>query len=423
MALAVSLSLGATLRAQETTKEAPLQAGSEGVPVPKRSKTVPPTYPPEAQAAGIRGIVILELVVDAQGKVESVNVIRSVPGLDEAAVEAARQWEYEITKVGGKPVSVRLTVPITFAMRLPEVTRQEGIPELRQGAVPAFPEGERGSAEVAAEITIDGDGMVTEIRVVQGEAPWTDAALRALRTWRFSSPADAAPISFRVQAEFIPARGKEAQRVALRLDSVRRSETFASTPTTASAPPPTTRRRRRRSRPRRAERAQRAGSAAFGPGDDSALARRRPADDGPAGAGHGSPRPASDDTSPGQGPAHPGSRPRDASRADSCRPDVASGVEPRTVPRADRVTAGAGSGSSLGSHSSGSSPAGASTACGGAFRTRPDRAPARRGPLGAAPSGARRDREAPRFATWCSRRAACPTSRGAAGPSCPRSRA
>jgi TonB family protein len=242
IALAVSLLLGAPLGAQETgapeTKEAPLQAGSEGVPVPKRSKTVPPQYPPEAQAAGIRGIVILELVVDPQGKVESVNVIRSVPGLDEAAVEAARQWEYEITKVGGKPVSVRLTVPITFAMRLPEVTRQEGIPELRQGAVPAFPEGERGAAEVAAEMTIDGDGMVTEIRMVQGEAPWTDAALRALRTWRFSAPSDGAPISFRVQAEFTPARGKDAHRVALRLDSVRRGEAFASTPTPASAPPP-----------------------------------------------------------------------------------------------------------------------------------------------------------------------------------------
>jgi TonB family protein len=241
-ALAASLALGPSLGAQDT-KEAPLQAGSEGVPVPKRTKTVPPQYPPEAQAAGIRGIVILELVVDPQGKVESVNVIRSVAGLDEAAAEAARQWEYEVTKVNGKPVSVRLTVPITFAMRLPEVTRQEGIPELRQGAAPAFPEGERGAAEVAAEITVDGDGMVTEIRMVQGEPPWTDAALRALRTWRFAAPADGAPISFRAQAEFVPARGRDAQRVTLRLDNLRRSDTFASTPTSASSPsvpPPTT---------------------------------------------------------------------------------------------------------------------------------------------------------------------------------------
>ncbi len=253
-AVAVSLALATAARSQQTKeappqKEAPLQAGSEGVPVPKRSKTVPPTYPPEAQAQGIRGIVILELVVDTEGKVESVNVIRSVPGLDDAAVEAARQWEYEITRVGGKPVSVRLTVPITFAMRLPEVSRQEGIPELRQGVAPSFPEGERGTADVTAELTVDGNGQVSEIRVTKGEAPWSDAVLRALRTWRFASLGDDATISFQVHSEFIPARGRDAQRVALRLDGLRRSESFASAsppapppptvPAAASPPPPT----------------------------------------------------------------------------------------------------------------------------------------------------------------------------------------
>ncbi len=50
-----------------------------------------------------------------------------------------RQWEYEPTKVDGKPVKVRLTVPITFALRLPDVTREPGIPELRQGAAPGYP--------------------------------------------------------------------------------------------------------------------------------------------------------------------------------------------------------------------------------------------------------------------------------------------
>lgn len=229
LVLATGVALAGAVRAQE----APLQAGSEGVPVPKRSKTVPPQYPPEAQAAGIRGIVILELVVDAHGKVESVNVIRSVPGLDEAAVEAARQWEYEVTRVGGKPVSVRLTVPITFAMRLPEMSRQEGIPELRQGAAPPFPEGERGAADVTAELTVDTDGQVVEAQITAGEAPWSDVVVRALRAWRFASPGDAT-ISFRVHAEFIPARGREAQRVALRLDALRRSEMLAS----ASTPPP-----------------------------------------------------------------------------------------------------------------------------------------------------------------------------------------
>src|SRR5262249_33817708 len=106
LVVGAGLLLALAAHAQEPTPapEAPLQAGAEGVPVPKRTKTVPPEYPAEAQAQGVRGIVILELVVDPQGKVASVNVLRSVPGLDAAAVEAAKQWEYEITKVGGKPV-------------------------------------------------------------------------------------------------------------------------------------------------------------------------------------------------------------------------------------------------------------------------------------------------------------------------------
>ena len=120
--------------------------GSDGVPVPKKTKHVQPVYPPEALAQGVRGIVILDLVVDAQGKVESTTVVRSVPGLDEAAIAAARQWEYEPTKVDGKPVRVRLTVPITFSLALPKLARQDGIPELRQGVDPGLAGRRRGAA-------------------------------------------------------------------------------------------------------------------------------------------------------------------------------------------------------------------------------------------------------------------------------------
>ena len=116
--------------------------GQNNVAAPKRTKTVPPVYPPEAQARGQRGIVIVELVIDTQGKVSSAQVMRSIPPFDEAALAAVRQWEYEVTKVDGKPVSVKLTVPITFAMKMPEIaSRQEGIPELRAGAFPPLPPG------------------------------------------------------------------------------------------------------------------------------------------------------------------------------------------------------------------------------------------------------------------------------------------
>ena len=121
-------------------------AGQNNVPAPKKTKTVLPEYPPEAQARGQRGIVIVELIIDTQGKVSSAQIVRSIPPFDEAALTAVRQWEYEVTKVNGKAVSVKLTVPITFAMKIPEIgSRQEGIPELRAGAFPPLPRGRAGN--------------------------------------------------------------------------------------------------------------------------------------------------------------------------------------------------------------------------------------------------------------------------------------
>ncbi len=227
------------LRAQDE----PVTAGSGGVSVPKRTKSVLPDYPPTAQAQGIRGIVILELIIDKEGKVAEARVVRSVPGLDEAALAAARQWTYEVTKVNAKPVSVRLTVPITFAMKLPEMTRQDGIPELRQGIAPPFPSDARGPATVVAEVSLDPDGRVSEAKVAKGEAPWTNALLAALRTWRFAAEAGEATVSFRIQADFIPGERKDPPKVRLRLDGLQRSESMVgalaapASPTTPAAAP------------------------------------------------------------------------------------------------------------------------------------------------------------------------------------------
>lgn len=216
-------------------------AGTD-VPPPKRTKFVPPEYPAEAQAKGLRGIVILELVIDPQGHVEKADVVRSVPPFDEPALAAARKWEYEVTKVGSNPVSVRLTVPISFAMKLPEMTKQEGIPELRSGATPPFPPAAPPeAASVTAEVTLDSEGGVAEARLLSGGPPWSQSLLAALRTWRFQ-PDPGAQISFRVQADFVPAAKGGQQRVSLRLSGLRRSETSpldAGLPETPSAPPAT----------------------------------------------------------------------------------------------------------------------------------------------------------------------------------------
>jgi TonB family protein len=224
----------APLRAQEE----PFTAGSEGIPVPKKTKHVQPTYPPEALAQGVRGIVILDIVVGAQGKVESTGVVRSVPGLDEAAIAAARQWEYEPTRVGGKPVRVRITVPITFALALPSITRQDGIPELRQGVSPAWPAQAEGGGLATAEVTLEPDGRVGGARVLEGGAPWSSALLAALKTWRFSPPPDDAILTFRVEAEFVAGRGSDPRqrKVHLKAAGLQQSGLMDETAPAAAAP-------------------------------------------------------------------------------------------------------------------------------------------------------------------------------------------
>ena len=207
-----------------TSQDAPPKVAGVDVPAPKRTKSVPPHYPPEAQAIGMRGIVILELVVGPDGKVVSARVTRSVPPFDDAALTAAREWEYEITKVEGKPVSVILTVPIEFKMRLPEMSRDDGIPELRQGVVPAFPAGAGPeTATVTAEVTLDPDGHVAEARIKSGESPWAESVIQALRTWRFSPVDGPGGLAFEVKAEFASG-GKGGPRVDLRLSGPRRIE-------------------------------------------------------------------------------------------------------------------------------------------------------------------------------------------------------
>lgn len=215
----LALAAAAPVRAQD------VKVAGTDVPAPHRTKFVAPSYPAEAQMRGLRGIVILELVIDEQGRVASADVVRSVPPFDEAALSAARQWEYDVTQLEGRPVRVRVTVPITFALKLPEMARAEGIPEMRQGAAPGFPPGGEGPARVVADVTLQADGSVAEAIVRSGESPWAEGLLLAIRTWKFAGSSDGAEIGFTVQADYVsPGRPGQPPKVDLKLTNPRRRE-------------------------------------------------------------------------------------------------------------------------------------------------------------------------------------------------------
>ena len=75
-----------------------------------------PVYPPIAQAARVQGIVIIEATLDAGGRVTNARILRSVPLLDQAALEAVHSWEYTPTLLNGVPVPVIMTVTVTFTL-------------------------------------------------------------------------------------------------------------------------------------------------------------------------------------------------------------------------------------------------------------------------------------------------------------------
>ena len=84
---------------------------------PERVRDVQPVYPSLARAAGVSGTVILEAVIGADGTVQDVRVLRPIPLLDGAAIDAVRQWRFTPTLLNGEPVPVVMTVTVTFRLR------------------------------------------------------------------------------------------------------------------------------------------------------------------------------------------------------------------------------------------------------------------------------------------------------------------
>ena len=95
----------------------PVRVGGQ-IRTPALVHRVEPIYPDVAAAAHITGLVILEAQVGTDGCVESVTVLRSRHRLlDEAAIDALKQWQYSPLVLNGIATSFVLTVTFTFSAR------------------------------------------------------------------------------------------------------------------------------------------------------------------------------------------------------------------------------------------------------------------------------------------------------------------
>ena len=73
-------------------------------------------FPPEAQAAGVKGVVVAEVVIDRSGNVTDARVVQSIPLLDEEALRTVRNWHFAPTVVNGQPIPVRMNVTVNFSL-------------------------------------------------------------------------------------------------------------------------------------------------------------------------------------------------------------------------------------------------------------------------------------------------------------------
>lgn len=94
---------------------APVRPGG-AITAPTKVHNVAPEYPPTARAARIQGIVIIQATIGVDGRVVNAEVLRPVPFLDQAALDAVRQWRFTPTRLNGEPVAVIMTVSVNFTL-------------------------------------------------------------------------------------------------------------------------------------------------------------------------------------------------------------------------------------------------------------------------------------------------------------------
>lgn len=97
----------------------PVRVGSGGG-APKLLKRVEPTYPVTALRARVEGVVIVEVWVGVDGKVTDAKVLRGIPLLDRAALDAVRQWEYTPSTFSGTVIPSILAATVTFSLPRPD---------------------------------------------------------------------------------------------------------------------------------------------------------------------------------------------------------------------------------------------------------------------------------------------------------------
>jgi TonB family protein len=78
--------------------------------------SVSPAYPPLARSIGLQGDITIDALIDSTGRVTTMNPLSGPVALQQAAMDALRQWKYEPARLDGQPVSMHLSVTMKFRL-------------------------------------------------------------------------------------------------------------------------------------------------------------------------------------------------------------------------------------------------------------------------------------------------------------------
>ena len=101
---------------QPSAPAAPLPIGGD-VKQAKLISSVAPVYPVLAKNQHVSGNILVDALIDANGRVTTMKVVSGPTLLHQAAMDALKQWKYQPATLDGKPVAMHLTVTLQFRLQ------------------------------------------------------------------------------------------------------------------------------------------------------------------------------------------------------------------------------------------------------------------------------------------------------------------
>ncbi|MCK4244013.1 MAG: energy transducer TonB, partial [Candidatus Omnitrophica bacterium] len=187
---------------------------------PKPIKIVKPSYPEIARKAKVEGVVILNVRTDEYGRVVRAKILRGKdPLLNDAAIDAVKQWIYEPFILNGKPRQVVFTATVQFKLKQEkdkdaakgEVDVKSTLepPKPIKKVLPVYPEVARKAGVegvVILEVKTDEKGCVEKVVVLKSQSSMLNqAAVAAVKQWKFEpyySKGKPVPIVFTITVQF-----------------------------------------------------------------------------------------------------------------------------------------------------------------------------------------------------------------------------